>query len=412
MISVDEALKIILDATETLPAQSIPIKSCTGKILAEDVIAEENVPPFDNSAMDGYAVIASDVNTASREHPVSLQVIDIVQAGKVSDKKLNLGQTIQIMTGAPIPTNADAVVMAEQTEKTPDGKVKIFAPVLKNESLRFAGNDIKKGSVVFQKGRLLKPYDTGVLASIGRPVVRITPKPRIAILSTGDELSEIDRPLSPGKIRNSNNYVLQALIGQMGAETIDLGIAQDTQKDTNIKLQKAFSADIIITSGGVSMGEFDFVRDTLKNIGVDIKFWKVKQKPGKPLVFGNHEKKLFFGLPGNPVSSVVCFELFVVPAIKKMSGMTDLEPCQIKAESEELIKKKPGLRHFLRGIVRKENNRLRVTTTQNQSSGAMSSLSAANCLIDLPEEKEDVLPGEIVSIILLDTGIFEKWYCG
>lgn len=411
MISVDEALKIILDATESLPAQSMPITRCSGKILAEDIVAEENVPPFDNSAMDGYAVIASDLMAASRENPVLLEVIDILQAGKTTKKRLKTGHAIQVMTGAPIPTHADAVVMVEQTEKTQDGKIKVFTPVSKHESLRFAGNDIKKGSVIFQRGRLLAPYDSGILASIGRPAVRIIPKPRIAILSTGNELFEIDRPLVSGKIRTSNNYVLQALIGQMGAESIDLGIAKDTQKDTNKKLEKAFSADIIITSGGVSMGEFDFVRDSLKNIGVDIKFWGVKQKPGKPLVFGIHNKKLFFGLPGNPVSSAVCFKLFVVPAIKKMSGMTYLEPCRVKAESEKPIKKKQGLRHFLRGVVRKENDRLIVTSVNNQSSGAMSSFCEANCLIDLSEEKENVLPGEIVSVILLDDRVLNKWYC-
>lgn len=411
MISVNDALKTILDATDRLPFRVQPIADCAGFILDEDVVSEENVPSFDNSAMDGYAVIASDIHAASREHPVLLNVIDIVQAGKVSKKTLENGQAIQIMTGAPIPKGSDAVVMIEQTEKTQDGKVKVFSPVLKNESLRWAGDDIRKGAIVYKKGRLLKPYDIGFLASIGRPAVRVIPRPRIAILSTGDELIEMDQPLSPGKIRTSNNFTLQSLIRERGVEVIDLGIAQDTLEDTNEKLQKAFSADIILTSGGVSMGEFDFVREALKNIGVDIKFWKVKQKPGKPLVFGTHDTKLFFGLPGNPVSSVVCFELFVIPAMKKMSGMTDLEPCRIRAESEETISKKPGLRYFLRGIVKNENGRFRVSATKNQSSGAMSSFSEANCLIDIPEEKENVLPGETLSVILLDSDILNKSFC-
>ena len=411
MISVEKALQTIHDAAGALPSRVLPISNCAGYILDEEIVATENVPPFDNSAMDGYAVIAADLHDASYEQPVLLNVIDIIQAGKVSEKKLRNGQAMQIMTGAPLPEGADAVIMAEQTEKTQDGKVKFFTTVVTNENCRRAGDDIKIGSSVFQKGRQLKPYDIGVLASIGRTKVRIIPRPRIAILSTGDELAAIDRPLPPGKIRTSNNYTLQVLIGQLGAEVIDLGIVKDTLQDTNEKLQKALFADIILTSGGVSVGEFDFVGEALKHAGVNIKFWKVKQKPGKPLMFGTLDEKLFFGLPGNPVSSIICFELFVVPAIKKMSGLSDTNPLCIKAESGETITKKPGLRHFLRGFVVKENNIFKVSPTKNQSSGALSSLSQANCLIDLPEEKENIRPGEEVSVILLDTDILKKWFC-
>lgn len=411
MISVEKALQTIHDAAGALPSRVLPISNCAGYILDEEIVATENVPPFDNSAMDGYAVIAADLHDASYEQPVLLNVIDIIQAGKVSEKKLRNGQAMQIMTGAPLPEGADAVIMAEQTEKTQDGKVKFFTTVVTNENCRRAGDDIKIGSSVFQKGRQLKPYDIGVLASIGRTNVRIIPRPRIAILSTGDELAAIDRPLPPGKIRTSNNYTLQVLIGQLGAEVIDLGIVKDTLQDTNEKLQKALFADIILTSGGVSVGEFDFVGEALKHAGVNIKFWKVKQKPGKPLMFGTLDEKLFFGLPGNPVSSIICFELFVVPAIKKMSGLSDTTPLCIKAESGETITKKPGLRHFLRGFVVKENNIFKVSPTKNQSSGALSSLSQANCLIDLPEEKENIRPGEEVSVILLDTDILKKWFC-
>ena len=411
MISVEKALQTIHDAAGALPSRVLPISNCAGYILDEEIVATENVPPFDNSAMDGYAVIAADLLDASYEQPVLLNVIDIIQAGKVSEKKLRNGQAMQIMTGAPLPEGADAVIMAEQTEKTQDGKVKFFTTVVTNENCRRAGDDIKIGSSVFQKGRQLKPYDIGVLASIGRTKVRIIPRPRIAILSTGDELAAIDRPLPPGKIRTSNNYTLQVLIGKLGAEVIDLGIVKDTLQDTNEKLQKALFADIILTSGGVSVGEFDFVGEALKHAGVNIKFWKVKQKPGKPLMFGTLDEKLFFGLPGNPVSSIICFELFVVPAIKKMSGLSDTTPLCIKAESGETITKKPGLRHFLRGFVVKENNIFKVSPTKNQSSGALSSLSQANCLIDLPEEKENIRPGEEVSVILLDTDILKKWFC-
>lgn len=403
MISVDDALKMVLETAHALPPRSISIIKSVGFVIDENIVSDENVPSFDNSAMDGYAVRSADVQNATQESPVILQVIDVLQAGKVSQKKVDEGQTIQIMTGAPIPAGSDSVVMVEQTEKTKDGHVKVFSPVHMNENCRYAGDDIRAGQTVFEKGRLIKPYDIGVLASIGKSTLRIIPKPKIAILSTGDELAGIDEPLPPGKIRSSTNFTLRARIEQMGAEVIDLGIAKDSLQETEEKLHKAFSADIVLTSGGVSMGEFDYVRKVLKKIGVDIRFWKVKQKPGKPLVFGSYQNKIYFGLPGNPVSSIVCFELYVVPAIKKLSGYADVSICRIHAKSGELILKKPGLRHFLRGIIKKQDDRFVVSTTGSQSSGVMSLLSYTNCLIDIPAEKGNVDPGDEVAAILLDS---------
>ncbi|MBL7996608.1 molybdopterin molybdotransferase MoeA [bacterium] len=402
MISVDHALRIVLETAQVLPVRSVPITECSGLVLGENVISSENIPSFDNSAMDGYAVRFIDVQNASRENPVTLKVVDVLPAGKVSQRHLENDETIQIMTGAPLPSGADAVVMVEQTEKKNDNEVLVFSPVQKNENCRKAGDDIKAGLVVFQKGRLIKPYDVGVLASIGKSTLQIIPKPTVAILSTGDELVGMDEILPPGKIRSSNNYALRALIGKMGIAVVDLGIAKDTLKDTEEKLRSAFSADIVLTSGGVSMGEFDYVKQALEKLNVDIKFWKVKQKPGKPLVFGSYQSKLFFGLPGNPVSTIVCFELFVVPAIKKMSNVDHYMPNRVRAISSALIPKKPGLRYFLRGVISKNDREFIVSPMDNQSSGVMSSLSYANCLIDIPEESGNIEAGQVVTAILLD----------
>lgn len=402
MIPVDDALKIILESAHVLTPRRIPIDESVGFVLDENIVSNENVPSFDNSAMDGYAVRADDLHNATPETPVFLDIVDIIRAGSVSTKKLKAGQAMQIMTGAPMPDGADAVVMVEQTEKADGNKVKILSVVHKGEHCRPAGNDIQTGQTVFQRGRWVTPYDIGVLASIGKPKVNIIPKPKIAILSTGDELIGITDPMSPGKIRSSNNFALRALAKKFGSEVIDLGIAKDTPGDTQEKLEQAFTADIILTSGGVSMGEFDYVRAALERIGVDIKFWKVKQKPGKPLVFGVQKNKLYFGLPGNPVSSLVCFQLFVIPAMKKMSGFSDTSLCRIEARAAEFIPKKAGLRYFLRGIIKKKNGLWYVSTTGDQGSSVMSSLSFANCLIDIPEEKGNIASGDIVTIIPLD----------
>ncbi len=407
MLSVDEALQKVLDTARTRLPEIRPIADTVGYVLDEDIVSEENVPPFDNSAMDGYAVISADILGTSRESPRYLKVIDVVRAGKDSGKRLDSGQAVQIMTGAPVPFGADAVVMVEQTEKADDGSVKIFTSVTPHENLRFAGDDIRKGQRVFENGHAIKAYDIGVLASIGRSSIKVVSKPKVAILSTGDELSAVESPLPPGKIRSSNNHTLRALSKPFASEVLDLGIAEDNLDDTEARLREAFSADIVLTSGGVSMGEFDFVRKALENIGIDIHFWKVKQKPGKPLVFGTHHDQLFFGLPGNPVSCAVCFELYVIPAIQKMSGFHRPQQRRLRAVTSETIKKKPGLRFFLRGVLKKEGERYVVRTTGNQSSGVLSSLSNAHGLIDLPEDRGDVMAGEEVDVILFHHSINE-----
>ncbi len=404
MLSVDEALQSVLEATRRLDGVSVPTLDSAGLVLDEDVAAREAIPPFDQSAMDGYAVRAADLAMVSKDQPVILNVTDRIRAGVISRKVLSGGEAIQVMTGAAMPGGADAVVMVEQTERIGEDRVKIHSSVAPHENVRFAGEDIQKGQTVFETGRVLKPYDIGVLASIGTTAVRAIPRPTVAILSTGDELLGVHESLTPGKIRTSNNFTLHALLRQYGADPIDLGIARDTPEDTEEKLRAALSADIILTSGGVSMGTYDYVRNVLEKLGVEIKFWKVKQKPGKPMVFGVKDHKLFFGLPGNPVSTGVCFELYVVPAIYKMSGRP-YRPVRAAAQTEHAIPKKPGLRHFLRGILKKTAKGYSVRSTGNQSSGVMTSLAYAHGLIDIPEEKENVQSGETVDVIVLDKDI-------
>ncbi|NUM80426.1 molybdopterin molybdotransferase MoeA [bacterium] len=401
MISVDEARSIILHSASELDSVAQPSAESAGFVLAEDVVSGEAIPPFDNSAMDGYAVRSEDVQNASQDRPVILNVIDVVQAGVASLKTLGVNEAIQIMTGAPLPRGADAVVMVEHTEKLGENLVKIFASAGKHENCRFAGDDIRKGQLVFEKGRRLKSYDTGVLASIGRKEVTVLRKPRVAILSTGNELIGVDEPLTPGKIRSSNNIALHSLLIHYGAIPFDFGIARDTPEDTEKQLARAMEYDIILTSGGVSMGEYDFVRETLQHLGIEIKFWKVRQKPGKPLVFGTKGDQLFFGLPGNPVSSIVCFELYVVPAMYKMMGLT-YSPLIIHARCKHAINKKNGLRHFLRAIISKNGKDFEVELTGNQSSGVLSSLSYADGLIDLAEGRGHVGEGETVEVVILD----------
>ncbi|MBX7151015.1 molybdopterin molybdotransferase MoeA [bacterium] len=401
MISVDEARSIILQSAAVLSLVKHASAEAAGFVLAEDIVSTEAIPPFDNSAMDGYAVRSEDVQNASHDQPVILKVIDEVQAGTTSHHTVGSNEAVQIMTGAPLPPGADAVVMVEHTEKLDSGSVKVFLSVAKHEHCRFAGDDIQKGQLVFEKGRRLKSYDTGVLASIGRKEVMVWRKPRVAIVSTGNELIGVDEPLTSGKIRSSNNVALQSLLLHHGVIPFDLGIARDTPEDTERQLTRAIEYDVILTSGGVSMGEYDFVRETFQRLGIEIKFWKVRQKPGKPLVFGTKGSQLFFGLPGNPVSSIVCFELYVVPALYKMMGL-NYSPLIIHARCKHGINKKPGLRHFLRAKISKSEKGFEVELTGNQSSGVLSSLSYADGLIDLAESRDNVNEGETVEVVVLD----------
>jgi len=405
MISVNNALEIILGSTRTIESfETSDIFNLTGRILYSNIISGIDVPQRDNSAMDGYAVIYSETSNASADNPVILSVTSEVQAGgEYSGSPLKKGEAVRIMTGANIPDGADAVIPFEDTEET-DGKVKIFKSLAKNENIRFRGEDIQKGDIVLKKGVRIDSAQAGLIASMNISRADVYKKPEVAVISTGDEIIELGNSNPSGKTVNSNAYTLCSEVRKYGGEPVYLGIVKDNIIETTEKIEDAMKSDIIITSGGVSMGKYDFIPDVMRNLGVDIKIQKVLMKPGKPVVFGHIGRKLFFGLPGNPVSVMVSFMQFVRPALLKMAGAEKINKPVIGAKLTENIKKKPGRKHFVRGVYTISNNQFHVKTTGDQGSGILRSMSEANCLIMLPEESGNAAPGDIVDIQLIDHG--------
>jgi len=409
MIKVEDALKIVLRCIRILNSETVKLVDSLGRVLAEDIRSDSNIPGFDNSAMDGYAVKSLDTKGARKDNPKVLDVADDIKAGDMPKKIVRPGQAIRIMTGAPIPKGADSVIMVEDTEKVSgvrcqvSGFVKIFKEVEPRENIRKAGEDIKKGDLVISKGTLLKSAHIGILASLGRAQFKVFRKPKVAILATGDELVDADERIGPGKLRSSNTYTLYSQILRYGGIPKNLGIARDKPSELEKKIKAGvLTCDLILTSGGVSVGDYDLVKDILAKMGTNIRFWKVAMRPGKPLVFGVIKGIPVFGLPGNPVSSMVVFEIFVRPVILKMLGQKKDERKKIEAVLEEDIKKKPGFRYFLRANTRWHQGRYLTRTTGPQGSAILKSMALANSLIILPEDKEFVKKGERVTVIFLD----------
>jgi len=400
MLSVEKALEVIIsNISVKVQSEKTDIFNCYGRTLFNDIQSEFNVPPKDNSAMDGYAVLTDDIKQATPGSPVSLKIIDEIQAGyEFKGEKLQSGNAIRIMTGAPIPEGADSVIQFEETEESGD-IVKIFKSTVKYENIRFAGEDIKKGNTILKKGTRIDSAEVGLLSSLNMNEISVYVKPKVGIISTGDELAEPGFA-DTGKIINSNAYVIYSEVKKYGGEPFYEGIVKDNYDDVKKKFLKLMDNDIIISSGGVSMGRYDFIPDVLKEIGIDIKINKVLMKPGKPVIFGTAGEKVFFGLPGNPVSVMVSFLQFVRPAILKMIGNNKISKPLLKAKAKEEIIKKPGRKHFIRGIFTIENGNLSVSTTGPQGSGILTSMSSANCLIIIPEEVEVVKIGEYVDIQL------------
>jgi molybdopterin molybdotransferase len=400
MISVEDARKQILKSISPLGSEKIDILSAMGRVLAEDIIASRNIPPRDNSAMDGYALIAEDTKSASRRAPASLEITEDIPAGYTAKYQIKQGQAARIMTGAPIPEGADAVLKVEDTE-TADGRVRVFVPVEKGQDIRWAGEDVRAAEKVLAAGTIIRPAEIGMLSSLGRSFVSVYQRPVVAVLATGDELVDIDGDLDSGKIVNSNGYALSAQVRECGAIPLLLGIARDTKEDLLEKFQAAVRADIILSSGGVSVGDYDLVKDIMQEIGNTMKFWRVAMRPGRPLAYGTIQEKPIFGLPGNPVSSMVSFEQFVRPALLKMMGHTDLFRRTVRAVIKEDFPKKSGLRYFIRVRLREENGKLMADTTGNQGSGILKSMVLADGLVELPEEFEIIKAGETVTVQLL-----------
>lgn len=401
-VSIEEALGIIMGSINPLGYETISIMEASGRVLYEDIVSDIMVPPLDDSAMDGYAIVADDTHGASRNSPVRLRIVGEVQAGgSIAGKQVSRGTAIRIMTGAPVPEGADSVVQFEDTEEKA-GYVEIFHETLKYKNYRFAGENIKKGDTVLHKGDRLGSADIGILASLNHDSVKVYKQPTVAIISTGDELAGLGAEIRFGQIRDVNAYTLYSEIKRCNGLPTYLGIARDTLKDTKEMLLKALKSDVVISTGGVSMGRYDFVKEIYSDLDIDTQFEWVKVKPGRPFSFGRKDNKLIFGLPGNPVSTLTSFIQFVRPALLGLMGAKRLRKPVVSAYLEEDIKKQSGKVHLLRGHFTVRNNDFYVSTTGNQKSSVLRSMSDANCLIIIPEDVTKMTAGEKVSIQLID----------
>jgi len=416
-LTVDEALERILARVAPLPPREVPLLDALGRTLAQDVVADRDVPPFRNSAMDGYAVRGADVASA----PARLRVIGSVQAGGVPDRAVGAGEAMRIMTGAPMPDGADTVVRVEDTDDARD-VVTITAATPKGLSVRLAGEDLKAGETILRAGTVLRAAEIGVIASTGIPKPRVVARPRVAVLSTGDELADVTELLAPGKIRDTNRYSLAAAVFAAGCAPWLRPVVRDTADDLRRALRDAMDADAIVTSGGVSVGDHDWVKPVVGELG-SIDLWSIAIRPGRPLAFGElntggpaggdqvspagaagaapPDRKIpIFGLPGNPVSALLTFELFVRPALLRMSGRTKLQRPRAEARLLDTLEKPAHLRFFARGIHDAAAGTVR--TTGPQGSGILRSMSLANCLVDVPEGPQRVEAGTTVTVILTD----------
>ncbi|HSP98480.1 MAG TPA: gephyrin-like molybdotransferase Glp [Candidatus Dormibacteraeota bacterium] len=401
MISVREALDRVLEDLPRVGGEQVPLAAARGRVLAAPIRAPRDVPPFRNSAMDGYAVRSADVTSASATAPVVLRVLETVGAGSVASQPVAAGTAIRIMTGAPLPGGADAVVRVEDTADAADG-VAIHAAVGRGNNVREAGEDMRAGETVLEAGRLLRPADIGLLASLGLSMLRVARRPRVAILSTGDELVDLGEPLGPGQIVNSNAYTLAAAVEEAGAEPIHLGIVRDRPDLIRAAFADAMTADMALSTGGVSVGSFDYVRAILAELGYEERFWKVAQKPGKPLTFGRCGRTPVFGLPGNPVSSLVCFYLYVLPALRTMLGLDRVHLASAAATLVEGVRKAPGLTEFVRCSLQGSPEAYTARSTGTQSSGALRSLSLGDALIVGPADAVQLEAGARVRVVLLN----------
>jgi molybdopterin molybdotransferase len=408
LIEIDAARRLVLDNAAPLGPEAVDVRAALGRILAEPIESSEPVPGFDNSAMDGYAVRAADTEGASAESPVTLDVVDESRAGHPASHLVAPGEAIAISTGAMIPEGADAVIRVEDTDGARE-RVSIRAGVEPGRNIRRAGEDIERGEVVLAPGADLDPAAIGVLASVGRRRVVCSRRPRVAILTTGDELQEPGEPLRAGAVRNSNAHTLPGLVERAGAEPSLVELVSDTAEATRAALERALSADLTVVSGGVSVGEHDHVRGALANLGVEEIFWGVALRPGKPTYFGvaphlpavGHGRSLVFGLPGNPVSAIVTFLLFVRPAIRAMLGADPRSSPSTTAILDSPYPKKPGRAHLVRCRLELREDGWHATPTGEQGSHVLTSMLGADALAILPTESGDVAAGERVEIELL-----------
>ena len=404
MLSVQEASARIMRGVTSLPPERVPLLDSLGLVLAQPAVAPITVPPWDNSAMDGYAVRSADIGGASQEKPIALAVTETVAAGGFATGAVDPGTAIRIMTGAPLPAGADTVVRVEDTDGG-TSTVHIRDDRDASRNVRARGEDFHAGTPLMDPGTVLGPAQIGVLASIGASAVAVHRRPRVAILGSGDELVDLDRfdEVRAGqKIASSNNYTLHALIRAAGGVPINLGIARDDPGDLRDHLERAAGSDLLVTSAGVSVGEFDYTRDVLAGLGAEMDFWKVRMRPGAPLGFGTLRGMPWIGLPGNPVSTMVTFELFVRPVILRMLGHRQCFRRPVPVVVEEPVRIGARLVHFLRAIIgARPDGTLGARLTGPQGSGILTSMIRANALLVVPFERPELAPGDATTAIPL-----------
>jgi molybdopterin molybdotransferase len=404
MLSVAEASARILAGVIPLPAERVPLLEAVGRVLAEPIAAPLTLPPWDNSAMDGYAVRGDDVDKTTLGSPIRLRVLETVAAGAFPSLPVTAGTATRIMTGAPLPQGADTVIRVEDTDAGLE-IVEIRNARDARRNVRPRGEDFHTGDVVFQAGAAIEPAQIGVLASMGCAAVDVHRRPRVSILGSGDELVDLDRfheALAGTKIVSSNSYTLHALVRDAGGVPINLGVAPDDPTALGDRVRRAAGSDLLLTSAGVSVGEFDYTRGVLESLGAAMDFWKVRMRPGAPLGFGAVLGMPWIGLPGNPVSTMVTFELFVRPALRRMLGYSRLFRRPITVTVAEPVTIGARLTHFLRAVVTVEDDGcLSARLTGPQGSGILTSMARANALLIVPEDRQRVEPGETLHALPL-----------
>ena len=401
MIEVDDALRKVLEHTVRLPTETLPLSEALHSVIAETIIARDDNPPFDSSAMDGYGVKVKDVESASEEKSATLKIAGVVRAGQVYERPLEYGTAVKIFTGAMVPDGVEAVIMREKSSEA-DGEVLIKSSVKPGENIRRRGEELKKGDEALPSGTLITPPVIGFLAGLGYAEVCVYRKPKVAVIVTGDELIGPQEPLRKGKIRDANTSAIQAALQEVGVEIADLKrVSDDPEKLLEAVNESLLSADVLIVSGGVSVGDYDFVKEIFGRAGIEKIFWKVAIKPGKPVFVGTRGEKLVFGLPGNPASALVTFYIFARPALLGMMGREETQPMYLPALMQSEIRKKAGRTEYLRARFQSQNGEIHAELHAGQYSHMLGSFAYANSLVAFPKEQTCIAKGEGVKIHLL-----------
>jgi molybdopterin molybdotransferase len=403
-LQVNEALRLIFESVNLQGTETVALSQSLGRVLAKNVYANRDLPPYDVSAMDGFAVRSADVMST----PAKLKIIEDIKAGDMPGKVVQAGHCARIMTGAPMPQGADAVVRVEDTQELSDHDVLIAVTVKRGKDVRPQGENMRGGDVVLKTGTEITPGVIGVLATAKAAQIEVYRRPRVAILSTGNELEGINEPVDPTKIPDSNAYALMAQVQALGIEPVLLGIARDDPTELEAYLRRGLEYEVLLVSGGTSVGVHDYVRPTIEKLGVQMKFWRVAIRPGHPLAFGSTSKSVVFGLPGNPVSSMVCFEEFVLPALRYMMGNPRLYRRTVMARMAHAVKIRPGRTEFVRVQLAHGDSGYIASSTGTQSSGVLLSMAKADALLVVPSDSSGFEAGAQVTVQLLDGAEFQN----